>query len=53
MLQLDLVMCNSHPSGTGFEVMGGGGHEEQLRLGTMRCHGRLLVKMQPQLMAQD
>ena len=31
------------------------GHEEQLRLGTVRGHGRPLVKVQPQLqlMAQD
>ena len=32
-----------------------GGHEEQLRLGTMRDQGRPLVKVQPQvqLIAQD
>jgi hypothetical protein len=31
------------------------GHAEQLRLGTLRGHGRPLVKVQPQLqlMAQD
>ena len=31
MLQLYLVMCKSHPGGTGFE--------EQLRPGTVRGHG--------------
>ena len=53
MLQLDLVICKNHPSGTGFEGMRG--HEEQLRLGTVGVQGRPLVKLQPQLqlMAQD
>ena len=37
MLQLYLVMGKSHPGGTGFE-----GHEEQLRPGTVRGHGRPL-----------
>jgi hypothetical protein len=33
----------------------GRGHEEQLRLGTVRGHGRPLMKVQPQLqlMAQE
>ena len=47
MLHLDLVMCKSHPCGTGFEGLRG--HEEQLRLGTMRDNGRPLVNVQPQL----
>jgi hypothetical protein len=42
MLQLYLVMGKSHPGGTGFE-----GHEEQLRPGTVRGHGRPWVKVQP------
>ena len=46
-------MCKGHPGGTGFEGMKGSA--EQLRLGTVRGHGRPLVKVQPQLqlMAQD
>ena len=40
-------MCKSHPGGTGFESMRG--YEEQLRLSTVRAHGRPLVKVQPQL----
>jgi hypothetical protein len=53
VLHWDLVMCKSHPGGTGFE--GIRGHEEQLRLGTVRGHARSLVNVQPQLqlMAQD
>jgi hypothetical protein len=47
MLQLYLVKCKSHPGATGFEVMES--HEEQLRLGTVRGHGRPLVKVQPHL----
>jgi hypothetical protein len=47
MLWLDLVMCKGHPGGTGFE--GTNGHEEQLRLDTVRGYGRPLVKVQPQL----
>ena len=47
MLQLYLVMCKSYPGGTGFEGMRG--HEEQLRLGTVRGQGRPLVKGQPQV----
>jgi hypothetical protein len=49
VLQLDLVMCKSHPDGTGFEGMRG--CEEQLKLRTVRGHRRPLVKVQ--LMAQD
>jgi hypothetical protein len=53
MQQQDLVMCKSHPGGTGFEGMKS--HAEQLRLGTMRGHGRPLVKVhsQLQLMTDD
>jgi hypothetical protein len=43
MLQLDLVMCKCHPGDTGNEAIKG--HEEQLRLGTVRSHGRPLVKV--------
>jgi hypothetical protein len=39
-------MCMSHPGGTAFEDMKG--HKEQLRLGTVRGHGRPLGKVQPQ-----
>ena len=46
MLQLYLVMCKSHPGGTGFEDMKGSrGHGEQMRLGTVRGQGRPLVKV--------
>jgi hypothetical protein len=34
MLKLYLVMCRSHPGGTGFKNIKG--HEDQLRLGTER-----------------
>jgi hypothetical protein len=51
MLQWDLVMCKSHPGGTDFEGMKG--QTEQLRLSTVRGHGRPLVNVQLQLMAQD
>ena len=47
LLQWDLVMCKGHPGGTGFESMRG--HTEQLRLSTVRGHGRPLVKVQSQL----
>jgi hypothetical protein len=50
---LDLLMCRSHPGGTGFDIM-----KESWRVaevGTVRGHGRPLVKVQPQLQlkAQD
>jgi hypothetical protein len=47
VMQLYLVMCKSLPGGTGFEDMKA--HEEQLRPGTVRGHGRPLMKVQPQL----
>ena len=43
MLQQDLVICKSHPDGTGFGGMRG--HEEQLMLSSVRGHGRPLVQV--------
>ena len=43
MLQHDLVMCKSHSGGNGFESKKG--PEEQLRLGTVRGHGKPLMRV--------
>lgn len=43
MPQLNLLMGESHPGGTGFK--GIKGHGEQLRFGTVRGQGRSLVKV--------
>ena len=42
-----LAMCKSHLSVIGFEGMKG--YEEQLKLGTVRSHGRPFLKVQHQL----
>jgi hypothetical protein len=53
VLWLDFVMCKCYPGVTGLKAWRG--HTEQLMLGTVRSHGRPLVKVesQLQLMAQD
>ena len=51
MLQQDLVICKSHPDGTGFEGMRG--HEEQLMLSSVRGHGRPLVQVSASVATAD
>jgi hypothetical protein len=46
-VQLDLVICKNHPSGTSFEGMKGSWRSAEA--GTVRGHGRVLGKVQPQV----